>query len=133
MNLDEQALFARFKEQFDTSSNQVLTLNKPVTVVDKTKPWCRYSVSLGDRWRAELGANPTYAQTGKLYLQVFVPKALGINAGDALVEKFDNLFCDWRSPDGALQIRTMTPNRSETDTYYQVNIRFSFISLRKRT
>jgi len=132
MNADEQQLLARFREQFDTASNQVLTLNKPSTTVDQSKPWCRYSVSFGDRFRAELGDDPHYTQLGGVYLQVFVPKKLGISAGDALVEKFVNLFCDWRSPDGALLIGRLTQNRSETDDYYQVTLRYSFESLRKR-
>lgn len=132
MNLDEAQLLARFREAFDTKSNQVLTLNKPTTVVDEKKPWCRFSVSLGERDNATIGDDPIRLQLGGVYLQVFVPKALGINGGDELIERFDNLFCDWRSEDGAIQIGRMTPNTIEQPTYYQRTIRFAFTSLRKR-
>lgn len=134
MNLDETQLTARFREGFDTKSNQVLTLNKPTTVVDEKKPWVRFSVSLGDRARAEIGSNPEFLQLGGVYLQVFVPKTLGVNGGDELIERFDNLFCEWRSADGAIQIGSQT--RLMTDDpkkdHYEHRIRFSFESLRKR-
>lgn len=134
MNLDETQLTARFKTAFDTKSNQVLTLNKPAPIVDKTKPWCRFSVSLGERDRATIGDNPERLQLGGVYLQVFVPKALGANGGDELIERFDNLFGDWRSDDGAIQIGRMSRNMTdnEKEGIYQHTIRFAFESLRKK-
>lgn len=133
MNLDESQLTARFKERFDTKSNQVLTLNKPSTTVDKNKVWVRFSVSLGSRARVENGANPTMLQLGGVYLQVFVPKSLGANGGDADIQAFDDLFCEWTSPDGALQIGTMDRSRSEEADHYQHTIRFAFAAKRPRT
>lgn len=133
MNLDETQLLARFRQGFDLSSSQVLTLNKPVTKVDESKPWVRFSVSLGERDNATIGDDPIRLQLGGVYLQVFIPKALGLKGGDELVEKFDNLFCDWRSADGAIQIGRMSPSMIEQPTYYQRTIRFAFESLRKRS
>lgn len=132
MNPDEQALEARFREAFDFKSNQVLTLNKPSTTPDKNKPWVRFSVSLGNRGRLTNGENPTQLQLGGVYLQVFVPKSLGSNGGDALIEKFDKLFTDWRSADGALQIGNMGRSYSENPDSYQHTIRFAFSSQRPR-
>ena len=135
MTIDETQLLARFKERFDTKSNQVLTLNKPSTVVDKSKPWVRFSVSLGDRFRQELGLDPAFLQLGGVYLQVFVPKALGVNGGDDLIQQFDDLFCEWTSPDGHLQIGRITRSMTDNDKegLYQHTIRFAFQSLRTRT
>jgi hypothetical protein len=132
MNLDEAQLTARFREGFDLTSNQVLTVNKPTTSVDKSIPWVRFSVSLGSRKREENGAAPSYLQLGGVYLQVFVPKNLGANAADALIEQFDNLICDWVSADGALSVGVMDPKRSEEPDLYQHTIRFAFQSLRPR-
>lgn len=132
MTLDETQLTARFREGFDTKSNQVLTLNKPTTKVDESKPWVRFSVSLGDRDNSTMGDDPIRLQLGGVYLQVFVPKALGANGGDTLIDKFDELFADWRSADGALQIGRMSRNMTEDKNLYQHTIRFGFSSLRKR-
>ena len=77
MSLDETALTDRFLSVFDAASSQVLTLNKPTTAVNKSKPWVRFSVSLGARARQTTGPNPTHLQLGGIYLQVFVPKSLG--------------------------------------------------------
>lgn len=132
MSLDETQLTARFKERFDTYSNQVLTLNKPATVVDKNKPWVRFTVDLGDRDNATLGMTPERLQLGGIYLQVFVPKSLGSNGADNLIQTFDDLFCDWRSDDGAIQMGRMSRNLSEDKDHYQHTIRFAFQSLRKK-
>jgi hypothetical protein len=133
MTPDETQLTARFREGFNTKSNQVLTLNKPSTATDTKKPWVRFSTSLGARARLENGEAPTYLQLGGVLLQVFVPKALGANGGDDLIAKFDDLFCDWTSSDGALQIGRMERSRSEEADNYQINIRFAFQSTRQRT
>lgn len=132
MNLDEAALEARFLSAFDIKSNQVLTLNKSSTVVDKAKPWVRFSVSLEGTARMTNGDNPEYLSTGGAYLQVFIPKKLGIKAGDELVARFDDLFTDWRSDDGALQVGRMTRSTVENKDEYQHTIRYSFQSLRYR-
>lgn len=131
MNIDETQLNARFREGFDTKSNQVLTLNKPTTKVDESKPWVRFSVSLGERGRQTLGDNPDFLQLGGVYLQVFVPKSLGANGGDELIERFDNLFCEWRSADGALQVGRQSRSMTDQKDMYQHTIRYSFQSLRK--
>lgn len=132
MTLDETQLTARFRQGFDLSSNQVLTLNKGTTKADETKPWVRFSTTLGARAREENGAAPMYLQLGGVYLQVFVPKALGANGGDDLIAKFDNLFTDWVSEDGAITIGRMDRQRSEEDGIYQHTIRFAFYSRRPR-
>lgn len=132
MNLDEAALEARFLSAFDIKSSQVLTLNKPSTVVDKSKPWVRFSVSLESNERVSNGDNPEYLSTGGAYLQVFIPKKLGLKAGDELVARYDNLFTDWRSDDGALQVVRMTRSTVENKDEYQHTIRYSFQSLRYR-
>lgn len=135
MSLDKSQLTARFKTRFDTFSNNVLTMNKPATVVDKSKPWCRFSVSLGDRDRETLGEEPEFLQLGGVYLQVFVPKALGADGGDALIQTFDDLFCDWQSDDGAITMGRMTRNVVEDtkEGIYQHTVRFAFRSIRKRS
>lgn len=132
MSLDEKALEERFLSAFDVKSNQVLTLNKPSTKVDKSKPWVRFSVSMGARQRQTTGPNPTHLQLGGVYLQVFVPKSLGVSGGDSLIQKFDDLFCDWQSEDGAIEIKGMSRDRSEEPDLWQHTIRFAFQSKRVR-
>lgn len=133
MSLDINQLTARFREGFDTSSNQVLTLNKPAVTVDRSRPWCRFSVSPGERRRVENGVTPNYLQLGGVFLRVFVPKALGVSAGDDLLDKWDRLMTDWRSADGALQIGRMTRTTEEKPDHYEITVRFAYQSLRKRT
>lgn len=130
MSPDEVALTARFREGFDTSSKQVLTLNKPSTSVDRSKPWCRYTVSPYERRRVENGVAPRYLELGSVFLQVFTPKAVGLSSGDELVSRFQNLMTDWRSGDGAVQVGRMTRTLSEEADHYQVTIRYSYQSLR---
>lgn len=132
MSLDETVLTDRFLSVFDAASSQVLTLNKPTTTVDKNKPWVRFSVSHGARARQTTGPNPTHLQLGGIYLQVFVPKSLGASGGDDLIAKFDDLFCDWQSDDGAIEIGRMERSRSEEKDLWQHTIRFSFQSKRVR-
>lgn len=133
MSLDETQLLARFREGFDTKSNQVLTLNKlPAVKADESKVWCRFSVSPGDKLREQTGVDPFYTQLGGVFLQVFIPKTLGIKAGDEMIGKFENLFLDWVSPDELLRTGRLTRSTSEKDSYYQVTLRFAYVSMRKR-
>lgn len=130
MNLDEQALEARFREAFDIASPQVLTLDKPTTRVNKKLPWVRFSVSLGERARATTGLAATHVQLGGIYLQVFVPKDLGASGGDDLIEKFDDLFRDWQSEDGAIEVGRFNRTRTEEPDLWSYTLRFAFQSKR---
>ena len=132
MSADEFQLLANFREGFDLRSNQVLTLDKPSTNVDESKPWCRFSIQPGDKVRTENGGNPTYLQLGGIFLQVFVPKKMGASAGNDLIEQFENLFTDWTSSDGALVVKRMTRRLEERPDMYVHVIRFAYESLRKR-
>lgn len=133
MTLDEQAIEARFRTAFDIASRQVLTLDKPSTSVDRDKPWVRFSVSLGERGRLTNGANAEHLQLGGIYLQVFVPKTLGAGGGDSLIRKFDDLFTDWQSDDGAIEIRNMSRTRAEEDKLWVHTVRFAFQSKRTKS
>lgn len=132
MSLDTAAIKARFMSAFDVSSNQVLTLDKPLVAPDKNKVWVRFSVQPQSKGRTESGVNPRYLQLGSVYLQVFIPKTLGISAAEAMLSKFEDLFCDWTSPDGAVLMGRMTRDQSEETNNYMVTIGFRWTSTRAK-
>lgn len=130
LQLDIDALNARFASGMDADALQVLVENQPKQDIDETRIYCRWVIEPGDSQCVQTGLQKSYIQLGVATLQIIVPQGTYMDDGYAVRTHFTDLFRGWRSADKALtvyQIKNETPRR---DGYAEINCRIMWESLR---
>jgi hypothetical protein len=112
------------------------TWNDDVPVIFDNQPnaarpattWGRFSIVLGANRRRTYGATATYIQQGRVYLQIFVPAATGLESGYVVANSFIAAFRDWRSAD--YQVRFLqhefTVMEPEDGGWFNITVSFPF-------
>ena len=129
LNLDEDALNARFAAGMDVEALQVCVDNQPDEQIDRSRIFCFWSVNGGPTGKVQ--SDNLYQTEGTATLRISAPAETWSDGANAIRDQFFSLFRGWRSEDRALKVIQTFPTKPPFKDRYVVDCHLVWGSWRR--